>query len=227
MLSDIRFAVRLLIKRPGFAAIAILTLALGIGATTAMFTVVNAVLLSPLPFPDADRLAAVRIIGSGGEAYPLPDADFLAWRDQNHTADAIAIYEPGVSTLTGAGAAEQVGATGVTDRFFDVLGARPLIGRVFNPGDDNPSAPKTVVLSHAAWMRRFHGDRGVVGQTLAIGSVPHTIIGVMPARFTFPSETNEFWQILTMRAPPRRGPFYTPGFNRACASRSCGRISAS
>jgi putative ABC transport system permease protein len=214
MFSDIRFAVRLLIKRPGFSAVAILTLALGIGATTAMFTVVNAVLLSPLPFRDADRLAEVRIVGGNGAIYPLPDADFLAWRDQNHTADATAIYEPGVSTLTGGGAAEQVAATGATDRFFDVLGARPLIGRVFNPGDDNPSAPKTVVLSHAMWMRRFHGDRGVVGQTLAIGSVPHTIIGVMPASFAFPSETNELWQILTMTPPTRRGPFYTRGIAR-------------
>ena len=214
MLSDIRFAIRLLIKRPGFSIVAILTLALGIGATTAIFTVVNAVLLSPLPFPDADRLAAVRIVGQGAEMYPLPDTDFLAWRDQNQTADAVAVWETDAATLTGDGAAERVGATGVTDRFFDVLGARPLLGRVFNAGDDKPGAPKTVILSHAFWMRRFHGDPGVVGRTLALGGVPHAILGVMPASFTFPRETTELWQILTMNPPPRRGPFYTHGIAR-------------
>ncbi|HEV8347945.1 MAG TPA: ABC transporter permease [Vicinamibacterales bacterium] len=214
MFSDMRFAIRLLIKRPGFSTVAILTLALGIGATTAIFTVVHAILLRPLPFPDADRLAEVRIVGPGGEIYPLPDADFLAWRDQNQTADAIAVWESDPATLTGDGAAERVGSTGVTDRFFDVLGARPLLGRVFNAGDDKPAAPKTVVLSHAFWMRRFHGDPAVVGRPLSLGGVPHTILGVMPASFTFPSETNELWQILTMTPPPRRGPFYTRGIAR-------------
>ena len=153
--SDARYALRLLIKRPGFSAVAILTLALGIGATTAIFTVVNAILLSPLPFPNADRLAEVRIVGPGGEIYPLPDADFLAWRDQNQTADAMAVWDEGPETLTGDGAAEQIGAAAVTDRFFDVLGARPLVGRVFREGDDQAAAPKTVVLSHAFWMRRL------------------------------------------------------------------------
>src|SRR4029077_2616324 len=98
---DVRYALRLLIKRPGFSAVAILTLALGIGATTAIFTVVHAILLSPLPFPDADRLAAVRIVGAGAELFPLPDADFVAWRDQNQTADAIAVWGEDQATLTG------------------------------------------------------------------------------------------------------------------------------
>src|SRR2546427_2331822 len=199
LVSDVRYAVRLLIKRPGFSAVAILTLALGIGATTAIFTVVNAVLLSPLPFRDADRLAEVRIVGRGGEIYPLPDADFLAWRDQNQTADAIAVWDTEPATLAGQGAAEQIGSATVTDRFFDVLGARPLLGRVFQEGDDKPAAPKTVVLSHASWMRRFNGDPNVVSRTVSLDGVTHTVVGVMPESFTFPSETTEVWRILTMK----------------------------
>jgi putative ABC transport system permease protein len=214
LLHDGRFALRLLIKRPGFSAVAILTLALGIGATTAIFTVVHAILLSPLPFPDAGRLVTVRIIGPDGELYPLPDTDFLAWRDQNQAAEAVAVWNEEGATLTGDGAAERVDAAAVTDRFFDVLGVRPFIGRVFREGDDQPSAPKTVVLSDALWFRRFHRDPNVLGQTLSLGGVAHTIVGVMPASFTFPWETVELWQILTMNTPPRRGPFYTRGLAR-------------
>src|SRR6185503_15943970 len=140
LLHDGRVALRLLIKRPGFSAVAILTLAVGIGATTAIFTVVHAILLSPLPFPDANRLVAVRNT-AGGEIYPMPDADFLAWRDQNQTADAVAVWDEDAATLTGDGAAERIGTAFVTDRFFDVLGARPLLGRVFHEGDDKPAAP--------------------------------------------------------------------------------------
>lgn len=135
LIQDVRYAIRLFVKRPGFAAVAILTLALGIGATTAIFTVVNTVLLSPLPFRDADRLVEVRILSRNGEDFPLPDADFLAWRSQNQTCDAVAVYQAGVATLTGDGPPEQIGDASVTDRFFDVLGAQPLLGRVFQDGD--------------------------------------------------------------------------------------------
>jgi putative ABC transport system permease protein len=214
LVSDVRFGLRFLLKRPGFAFVAVLTLALGIGATTAIFTVVHAILLSPLPFRDADRLAAVRIVATGNEIYPLPDADFVVWRDQNQTADAIAVWNVDAATLTGDGAAERIGTAFVTDRFFDVLGVRPLLGRVFHEGDDKPAAPKTVVLSEGFWSRRFHRDPNVIGRTLALGGVAHTIVGVMPASFSFPREVVEVWQILTMSTPPRRGPFYTRGLVR-------------
>jgi putative ABC transport system permease protein len=213
LVSDVRFGLRFLRKRPGFAFVAVLTLALGIGATTAIFTVVHAILLSPLPFPDANRLVAVRIT-AGGDTYPLPDADFVAWRDLNQTADAIAVWNVDAATLTGEGAAERIGTALVTDRFFDVLAARPILGRVFHEGDDKPAAPKTVVLSEPFWSSHFHRDPDVVGRTLALGGVAHTIVGVMPASFTFPREVVEVWQILTMNTPPRRGPFYTRGIAR-------------
>ena len=103
LVQDVRYAIRLLLKRPGFAAVAILTLALGIGATTAIFTVVNAVLLSPLPFREAERLVEVRIVSKNDEGFPLPDADFLAWRAQNRTSEAVAVYDINPATLTGDG----------------------------------------------------------------------------------------------------------------------------
>jgi putative ABC transport system permease protein len=206
--SDVRYAVRTLLKRPGFSVVALLTLALGIGATTAIFTVVSAVLLSPLPFTDADRLVEVRILGRNGDIFPLPDADFLTWRAQNHTCDAVAAFESGVTTLTGDGAAEQIGSAGVTDRFFDVLRAQPLVGRLFHEGDDKPGAAKGVVLSHAFWTRRFHADPRVVGRSVSLEGVSHTIVGVMPASFRFPPGDVDVWQILTMNTPKRRGPFY-------------------
>jgi len=214
LVHDLRYAIRLLVARPGFSAVAILTLALGIGATTAIFTVVNAVLLRPLPFRDADRLVQVRIAGRAGAIFPLPDTDFLEWRAQNRTADAIAVFDTDSATLTGGDAPERLPAASVTDRFFDVLGARPLIGRVLQEGDDKPGAPKTAVLSHALWQRRFHGDATIVGRTIALGGEMHIVVGVMPASFRYPFADTELWRVLTMEAPPRRGPFYTWGVAR-------------
>jgi predicted permease len=215
LLSDARYAIRLLIKRPGFATVAILTLALGIGATTAIFTVVYAVLLRPLPFRDADRLAHVRINGPDSGGLVLPDTDFLAWRSQNQTADAIAVFDNASATLTGGdGPAERVPGSKVTDRFFDVLGARPLLGRVFQEGDDKPGSVKTAVLSHALWMRRYHGDPSIVGRTIPVSAEPHIVIGVMPADFTDHRGDKEIWRILTMEQPRRRGPFYLSAIAR-------------
>ena len=214
LLSDARYALRLLLKRPGFAAVAILTLALGIGATTAIFTVVYAVLLRPLLFRDVDRLVQVRIIGRDRAEFPLPNTDFLAWRSQNQTADAIAAFDNSSATITGDGSPERIPGSKVTDRFFDVLGARPLLGRVFQEGDDKPGAPKTAVLSHALWMRRYHGDPAVVGRTVMVGAEPHVVIGVMPAGFNYLPGEKEIWRILTMEEPRRRGPFYMSGIAR-------------
>ena len=102
----------------------------------------------------------------------------------------------------------------MTDRFFDVLGARPLLGRVFQDGDDKPGAPKTAVLSHALWMRRYHGDPSIVGRTVPVSAEPHIVIGVMPADFTDPRGNKEIWRILTTQQPQRRGPFYLSAIAR-------------
>jgi hypothetical protein len=117
-------------------------------------------------------------------------------------------------TVTGTGAAERIGAAAVTDHFFDVLGARPLVGRVFQEGDDKPGAAIAAVLSHAFWARRFGADPKVVGHAVWLDGVSHTIIGVMPRGFRFPLDDVDVWRTLTMRLPARRGPFYTTGVAR-------------
>jgi predicted permease len=215
LLQDARYALRLLIKRPAFAAVAILTLALGVGATTAIFTVVNAILLKPLPFAEPDRLVHVSIRGDDGNSYPLPDSDFVAWRARNETLESMAVFDGGQGvTLTGQGTPERVEVTNVTDRFFAVLGVPPAIGRTLEPGDDAPGAIKKVVLSHRFWQRRFHGDPAVIGRTLDLDARPHTIAGVMPPSFVFPGPDTDAWKTLTMAPPARRGPFYTWGIGR-------------
>ena len=217
LLHDLRYAVRLLRARPGFATVAILTLALGVGATTAIFSVVHAVLLSPLPFPAADRLMNVHIASRDGAKYPLPDTDFIAWRAQNRTADAVAAFENDAVTLTGDGPPERLSGASVTDRFFDVLGARAAIGRVLQDGDDRPGAAKTAVISHALWTRRFRGDASIVGRTVALNGESRIIVGIMPAAFRFPDPKVEVWRVLTMNPPRRRGPFYMWGIARVKA----------
>src|SRR5262245_33670039 len=215
LLSDARYALRILAKRPGFSAIAVLTLALGVGATTAIFTVVYGVLLQPLPFRDANRIAHVRIEGPDSGGLVLPDTDFLAWRAQNQTADAVAAFDNSSATLTGGdGPPERVPGSKVTDRFFDVLGARPLLGRVFQDGDDKPGAPKTAVLSHALWMRRYHGDSSIVGRTIPVSAEPHIVIGSLPADFNVARGGKDSWRILATAQPPRRGPFYLSAIAR-------------
>jgi putative ABC transport system permease protein len=215
IVEDVRFAVRLLIKRPGFSAVAILTLALGIGASTSIFSVVEAVLLRPLPFAEPDRLVHLTIRGGDGETYPLPDADFIAWREQNEAFSSVAVYDGGEGlALTGEGRAERIIVRNVTDRFFATLGVTPLLGRTFGEGDDRPGTPRSVVLSQAFWQRHFDGDSRVIGRSMLLDGVTHTVVGVMPASFAFPESDLDGWRILTMQPPMRRGPFYTRGIAR-------------
>src|SRR5689334_3721471 len=225
--QDVRFAVRLLAKRPGFAAVAILTLALGIGAATSIFTVVEAVLLRPLPFPDPDRLVQLQIRGSDGDLYPLPDTDFVAWRERHEAFASVAAYDSGVGlALTGDGESERIVAVNATDRFFSTLGASPLIGRTFDEGADRPGAPRSIVLSYAFWQRRFHGDPAVVGRSILLEGTSHVIVGVMPASFAFPVADLDGWRVLPIRPPARRGPFYTRGLARLAPDASLERARA-
>ena len=214
-LQDVRFALRLLAKRPGFAAVAILTLALGIGASTSIFSVVEAVLLRPLPFAEPDRLVQLTIRGGDGETYPLPDADFIAWREQNEAFSSLAVYDGGEGlALTGDGDAERIIVRNVTDRFFATLGVAPLLGRTFADGEDRPGAPPSVVLSQVFWERHYSGDSRAIGRSVLLDGVSHTIAGVMPASFAFPERELDGWRILTIRPASRRGPFYTRGIAR-------------
>ena len=167
IIQDIKHALRSLRRKPSFTAVVVLTLAIGIGGTTAIFGAVNAVLLRPLPYPDPDGL--VRIYKTtlkqpdriGGTVSP---PDFTDWRRDNSSFTELAAYDSDSFALTGTGAAEQVPAGEVTGGFFDVLGTQPLLGRTINTGDDPMGSRDVVVLSHAIWARRFGADPGIIGQ---------------------------------------------------------------
>jgi putative ABC transport system permease protein len=183
---DLRFAVRGLCRSPGFTAVALLTLALGIGATSAIFSVVDGVLLRPLPYADPDRIVTAL---HGGRS-PVAPANYLDWRAQSRAYDSTAAAQAWgpqrEATLYGRGRPEALRGLRVTADLFQVLGVAPLHGRTFAPGEDQPGAPATVVLSHRLWQRRFAGDPAIVGQTLVLDGTAHTVVGVMPPGFAFP-----------------------------------------
>ncbi len=193
MRSNVIFALRQLAKSPGFATVALLTLALGIGASTAMFSIVNAVLLRPLPFDRPDRLAWIENEGTSGLSARTTRSDtFKAWRDENRSFEALAAYFAFFDfgrrqTLTGSGQAERLRAVGVSDNFLEVLGVRPLLGRNFTADECRFAASPVALLSHSFWRRRFSADPNIVGQALQLNGDPVTIVGVLPASFDFDS----------------------------------------
>jgi predicted permease len=188
MINDIRFALRGLLKRPAFTVIAVLTLALGIGANTAIFSVINAVLLQPLPLKDPDRLMTFwhSAPAKGLRHLDLNDALFAYYRERTHTFENIAAYESGDIALTGNGDPEVVPAAAITYNYFSVLGREPLYGRAFTAKEDTPGNNNVAILSYSLWQRRFGGNPNVVGQSIDLDSTPTTIVGIMPADFDFP-----------------------------------------
>jgi putative ABC transport system permease protein len=186
ILQDARYAGRLLIKSPVFSLIAVLTLALGIGANTAIFSVVNALLLRPLPYPDAGKLVMVwqdlRARGGPATEWATP-GDFVDWRDSRSIFANTAAMQGWQPTLTGVAEPEPLVGEQVTGEYFDVLGVRPQLGRAFRPEEDVPNAPRVVILSHGLWQRRFGGDRTLVGRRITLGGEPHEIVGIMPEGF--------------------------------------------
>lgn len=208
LVQDVRFALRSLRRQPGFVAVALGTLALGIGTTTAMFTVVYGVLLKPLPFEDPSSLAIVEIEGAQGGLFPLPDADFLALRAHRPAFESVAVFTRGSFSLTGSGTPDVASAAWVSGDFFNTLGVRPHLGRLFAASDDAPGAMDVVVVSHAFWTRRFNRQPDVIGQTIRLDDVPCTIVGVAPPGFTFPRREIDLWRNRIIGTPPRRGPFY-------------------
>jgi predicted permease len=189
-LQDLRFSIRQLRKSPGFALTTILTLALGIGATTGIFSLVNAVLLRPLPFPEPDRLMSVQheshrteVIAPQSLSYP----DFFDSRRQNHSFSALASYRDATSTLTNAGTAQVLQGEIVSADFFRVLGIRPVLGRDFLLPDEQPHQ-NTAMLSHQLWQTVFSSRPDIVGQTITLDGAAYTVAGVMPESFSFPYE---------------------------------------
>ena len=171
---DVRYAYRLFLRQPGTAATILLTLALGIGANTAVFSVVHAVLLRPLPYGNPDELVMVweQRAAEGVDDNVVSPADFLDWARMNSSFTAMAGYTGGTADLTGAGEPVQLTIGGGTAAFFEVLGVHPLLGRTFAPGDDVLGQQRVVVLGHALWQQRFGGDPAIVGRTLTLNGVP-------------------------------------------------------
>jgi putative ABC transport system permease protein len=183
--QDLRYGYRALLRNPGFCGVAILALALGIGPNTAIFTMVNAVLLKPLPVPEPQRVVMIwgTMLKSGFDQLPVSGADYLDWKKQatsfDEMAAAFAIPEYGLN-VSGAGEPERVPAATASKEFLPALGIRPIAGRNFRPEEDRPGGAPAVLISNAFWQRRFHSDPSAIGRTLTVDGVPRTIVGVVP-----------------------------------------------
>jgi predicted permease len=192
LFNDIRYTVRTWRRNPGFTAVAVLTLTLGIGANTTMFSVVNATLLQPLPFPNADRLMTVwkGNIKEADHTNIVSMPNFRDWRERSRSFESMGLFDSAGRgySLTSSGEPEQVSGVRVTAGFFDVLDVRPFIGRTFLPAEEEPGNDRVVVLSHGLWTRRYGADRALVGKTIQIDGEAYTVVGVMPPGFQF-----SFW----------------------------------
>jgi len=192
LIQDLRYGVRMLLNKPGFSAVAALTLALGIGATAAIFSVVNGVLLKPLPYSNPEELVAVRLTAQGLSVKDLgpSDSTYFVFREQSHTFQDIGLYNTRFVNVTGLGEPERAPALGVTDGLLPVLGVTPLLGRSFTRDDDSPDSAETVILTYGYWTRKFGGDPSLIGRTIEVDGKPHAIIGVAPEGFRFLNQTN-------------------------------------
>ena len=196
--QDIRYGFRMLIRNPGFAVMIVLVLALGIGANTVIFSVVNAVLLRPLPYPEPEQLVRIKEIMPPGSALKRVSPGsvhvrlYQAWREQSQMSSQIAAYGAYEGTLTGGDYPERIAGGFVSANFFSVLGIQPAKGRAFDLAEDQPDGPAVAVVSHGLWVRRFGGDPDLVGKGITLNDKSYTVVGILPASFKFP-EPFEVW----------------------------------
>lgn len=201
LMQDLHFALRMLRKSPGFTAVAILTLALGIGASTAVFSLVDAVLLKPLPFPHAERIVfpwrlPKKGLNLGFDVYPWGRIDYLFFSQQSKTFEALGAFVSDSFNLTGTGEPERLNGLRVSAGFFPSLGVSPALGRTFTDQEDSPGNGHEVILGNALWRQRFGADAGILGRTIDLNGVPYSVIGVMPPGFVFP-RANEMPNVYT------------------------------
>lgn len=217
LLRDVRFALRVLSRHPAFTAIALLTFAVGIGVNTAVFSVFNGVLLRPLPYPEADRIAMLWVdnrregIKDDIGSYPI----YRDWREQSASFDHVAAYTSPNFTMTGADEPERIRGAETTSNFFDVVGLQPILGRLYTEAQETPGNDRVIVLSYGLWQRRFGGSNDVLGKTLTLNGNAFEIIGVMPPELRLPNNA-QFWKPL---APPEglrnaRNSFWLPVIGR-------------
>ena len=187
-LKDIRYGIRGLLKRPGFTLIAVITLALGIGANSAIFSAINALLLKPLPFPDLDRVVAIwdKVPARGVVHNEVAMANYLDWRAQNQSFEQLALYRWWSTNLTGVEPPERIQGFLVTANFLDAVGMKPIMGRNFSEEENQPGKDAVAIITHSLWQRRFGGDPNIINKTITLNSITRTVIGVMPERFNFP-----------------------------------------
>ena len=212
LVGDFRYALRQLRRNRGFTALAALTLALGIGGTTAIFSVVNGILIQPLPYPHPERLVEVGLDLPAINQFnwPLSPAEYFTFREQSRSFEDIALYYTGFggnlysANVTGAGRPEHVPALGVSDGVLQILEVAPMLGRAFTRADDEPGSPDTVMITYGYWHSKFGGDRAVIGKTIDIDGKPSTIIGVLPQRFRFLDMT-DLGILMPLRPKTQRG----------------------
>jgi len=217
MLNNLRYAIRMLIKQPSYSLIAILTLGLGIGASTAIFAVVNGVLLRPLPFKDPQHVVMVWLNGAeaaGGDRTPLPVSDLNDWRAQSRSFDSISAYQKGVFNYVSASDPERLFGVGVTSNLLSTLGLSVQLGRDLMPADEMVGAPRVVLISDAFWRSHFNSDPGIIGKTINLSSEATTIVGILPPRLNFPDKDISFWRSIQLGQPTRRGPYFLTGVAR-------------
>lgn len=207
MLQDLRFGIRMLRKQPGFTLIAVITLALGIGATTAIFSVVEAVLLERLPYPDSERLVQIRYTYPQmvGEQTWVPHRDMLDWQEQSRSFERLGVYQYAMFNFADAGLPEAVYGLRVTADLLPLLGVEPALGRFFTPDEDRPEQNRVIILSDDLWRRRFGARRDIVGSTIRANSENYLVVGVMPPGFNFPLKLST-----ELRLPSRQMGFWSP-----------------
>ena len=181
--QDIRYGFRMLRARPGFTAVAVIALALGIGANTAIFSLINSVLLRPLPYPDAHKLVMLEENELNGKSSNTSYATTKDWARAQQSFDNISAVRDWGITLTGEGEPEMLHGVRVSSNYFSVLGVKPALGREFLPEEDRPATRRVVVLSHGLWQRRFGSESEIIGKPIALGGQSFTVVGVMPRGF--------------------------------------------
>ncbi len=237
--QDLRYGARMLLKNPGVSAIAILTLALGIGANTAIFSVVNAVMLRPLPYKNPDRLVSLWANVPEHGRWRTTPANFFDWKKQNTVFEDMAAFGAWTMTLTGDGEPEQMLGTLAGAGYFSVVGVEPMLGRSFLPEEYEPGKGQVVILAHAFWQRRFGGDQKIINKAITLNGTSYTVTGVMPpgiypvwpttsGQISFDQSQQQFWTPMSQRSmgggphgarARRRGPPQTRHHNRTGTGR--------
>jgi putative ABC transport system permease protein len=208
LIQDLRYAVRMLLKHRGFTAVAVLTLALGIGANAAIFSVLDGVMLRPLPYPDIDRiLTFIEQVRSTGAPMSVSWPNFLDYRDQNQVFEHIGVHRGAIVNVTGTGQPERLNGSLASSGVFRAMGIAPLAGRTFTAEEDRAGVEPVAIISERLWRSHFNADAAIVGRALTMNGQPHTIVGIMPASMRFPSRLTDVWLPVGLFVPsfPPRG----------------------